>query len=118
MARGTTSKRRIWGRSLVPALMLSAAMAAALAGTAKANLSIADLQQVAEETCARQVFKGFGYSASAERCDDPFFIPTSASVKCGLYRDAGYPSSLMRKACQLYDRGAMEFFLEDASAEQ
>ncbi len=84
----------------------------------EARQAVANIDQVAASDCSREIYTGLSSRASSERCDDLFFVPTSAAIKCGLYLDAGYPSTLMRKACQLYDRGAIEFFLEDTSAEK
>ena len=57
---------------------------------------------------------GFETGATAEFCDALFFLPTSAAFKCSLYKDAGYPSSLMEKACLLYDRGFIQSFTQGA----
>ena len=99
-------------------LSLALLFLAAVPESSEARKAPASMEEVASSNCARQLYTGFASSPSAESCNELFFFPTSAAVKCGLYLDAGYPSSLMRKACQLYDRGAIEFFLEDVSAEQ
>ena len=90
----------------------------AASGPAEARESVAQPAEIAAADCARQVYTGLASRSSTERCGELFFVPTSAALKCGLYRDAGYPSSLMRKACQLFDQGAVEFFLEDKAAEK
>lgn len=103
--------------SLFAGLVLFVGMLAFSNG-AEARQAVANSDQVAASDCSREIYTGLSSRASSERCNDLFFVPTSAAIKCGLYLDAGYPSTLMRKACQLYDRGAIEFFLEDTSAEK
>lgn len=80
---------------------------------------VASMEEVAQERCARQVYQGLTWGARPDQCDQGLFpLPASASLKCNLYRETGYPSSLMRKACQLFDRGLIEFFIEGAEAQR
>jgi hypothetical protein len=86
---------------------------------ADALQQVASMEEVAQDRCARQVYQGLTWGAKPDRCDQGLFpLPASASLKCNLYRETGYPSSLMRKACQLFDRGLIEFFIEGAEAQR
>ena len=85
-----------------------------VSGPANAALQQVSLEEVRAIDCQRQTYFGFETGATAEFCDALFFLPTSAAFKCSLYKDAGYPSSLMEKACLLYDRGFIQSFTEGA----
>jgi len=74
----------------------------------------ASLESVKAVDCERRTYFGFESDATAERCERLFFMPTSAGFKCNLYKEAGYPSSLMKKACLLYDRGYIQSFTQGA----
>jgi hypothetical protein len=99
--------------------VLAGLLAFAAPNPAGASQKIASLDEVARESCARQVYQGLVWGAKPELCDQGLFpLPASASLKCNLYREAGYPSGLMQKACQLFDRGLIEYFIEGAEAQQ
>ena len=83
-------------------------------GEAKAALMAASTQSVKAADCERQTYFGLESGATADRCDRLFFIPTSAGFKCNLYKEAGYPSSLMKKACLLFDSGYIQSFTQGA----
>ncbi len=85
-------------------------------GEAEAALMAASLEAVNAADCERRTYYGFESGATAERCERLFFMPTSAGFKCNLYTEAGYPSSLMKKACLLYDRGYIQSFTQGADS--
>ena len=83
-------------------------------GEAEAALMTASPESVKAADCERQTYFGLESGATADHCERLFFIPTSAGFKCNLYTEAGYPSSLMKKACLLYDSGYIQSFTQDA----
>ena len=94
--------------------MIAAVFAAAPASAVE---RIASEAEIAVASCARDLYQGLNWGAHPDRCtDEMFFLPASAAVKCSLYHETGYPSGLMQKACQLFDQGVIERFLEGADA--
>lgn len=83
-------------------------------GEAEAALMAASTESVKAADCGRQTYFGLESGATADRCERLFFIPTSAGFKCNLYKEAGYPSSLMKKACLLFDSGYIQSFTQGA----
>ncbi len=110
----------VLGRSFLGALGVAAVvLLTAAPSPAGAVQQVASLEEVAQDHCARQVYQGLTWGARPDQCDLGLFpLPASASLKCNLYRETGYPSSLMEKACQLFDRGLIEFFIEGAEAQR
>ena len=85
-------------------------------GKAEAALMAASPESVRAADCERQPYFGLESGATADRCERLFFMPTSAGFKCNLYKEAGYPSSLMKKACLLFDSGYIQSFTQGAES--
>ena len=97
--------------------VLAVVLSAGLVSPAAAVERVASPVEIASSHCEHQLYQALDWSSRPAHCaNDMFFLPASAALKCGLYREAGYPSGLMQKACQLFDRGVIEHFLEGASA--
>ena len=100
-------------------LILALALMMVSISPVEAAWRAASVDEITHESCARQVYQGLVWGAKPGFCDQGLFpLPASASLKCNLYRETGYPSSLMKKACQLFDRGLIEFFIEGAESQQ
>ena len=104
---------------VAPPLILALALVMVSTSPVEAAWRAASVDEIANESCARQLYQGLVWGANPGFCDQGLFpLPASASLKCNLYREAGYPSSLMKKACQLFDRGLIEFFIEGAESQR
>ena len=95
--------------------VLPVMLAALLASPALAVERVATLEEITQSYCEYQLYQALDWNGRPDHCaSEMFFLPASAALKCGLYREAGYPSGLMRKACLLFDQGVIEYFLEGA----
>lgn len=111
MARVTWFKGLLIGAGIVACLLIWEALGRQAGATEYA----ATAHQVKEANCATRLYIGLE-EGSLDYCDKIFFLPASAAIKCSLYREAGYPSRLMRNACRLYDQGFGQYYLDDAEA--
>ena len=113
-------RRIVQPKSFIIASPLSAVLAIALvaflSNSAAALERVASPEEITGSYCEHQLYQALDWNSRPGHCtNEMFFLPASAALKCGLYREAGYPSGLMRKACQLFDQGVIEQFLEDAA---
>ena len=111
----TRSNTRTALRSFAAALLVAAGLSFAGPAPASAIEQVASGDDLAKEACRAAMYQGFLTGASSSHCRAPLFaVPSSAAFRCGLYREAGfYPSSLMHKACKLYDAGVIKAFVQD-----
>ena len=80
---------------------------------AEARESVPSPVELAESECRVTLYDGLAGTAEASACRETLYLPTSAAFKCQLYKDAGYPSRVMRKACLLFDLGYIESISEE-----
>ena len=88
------------------------------AATAPANaaMAVAGEGELAAAQCQLELYDGRHGMADLQSCGAMLYLPTSAAFKCSLYKDSGYPSPLMEKACLLFDLGYIQSFTKDASS--
>lgn len=75
----------------------------------------ADQEEIRQAECYAELYRGFDSSADPYACDGQVFMRSSAAFKCSLYVDQGFPSELMERACDLYDRGIIRTFTQGAN---
>jgi len=75
----------------------------------------ADMEQIRATECFAELYRGFDSSADPYACDSHVFLRSSAAFKCSLFVDRGFPSELMQRACDLYDRGIIKTFTQGAN---
>ena len=112
---GTTRSRRYQGLLIAAGIVAGLLIWGTLGRPAAANEYAATAHQVEEADCATRLYLGLEEGA-LDHCGRIFFLPASAAIKCSLYREAGYPSNLMRNACRLFDKGFSQYDLDDAEA--
>ena len=107
------SRKVFWSALLLVAFVM--ALSWIWVNPATAAPAVASERQMAEAECRALLYDALaGNLPTNDDCQAMLRLPTSVAFKCQLYRDAGYPSRLMRKACLLYDLGYIERFTKDA----
>ena len=84
-------------------MLLSALAVVALPASAiERDATVAEIEQAA---CLSGPYLDLASGTVEKACESQKFLSSSAAIKCHLYVDAGYPSAMMRRACQLFDKG-------------
>lgn len=81
---------------------------------ASASVVAASQEDMEAAACQLEIYDARRGMADLKSCSSMLFLPTSAAFKCSLYKDSGYPSRLMKKACLLFDLGYIQSFTEGA----